>query len=102
MRTALEITAYEAVFVDSDVESSSTGIFDCRRSVFLHQGKHAQDAADAGLSLSLIDQLAELASLDAGMCSAPQQLRCAQRHFLRVIFFLDAISAAFLAQMFAK
>jgi hypothetical protein len=63
-------------------QSSSAGIFDCCRSVFLHQGKHTQDAADAGLSLPLIDQLAELADLHSGMFGAPQELRRAQRHFL--------------------
>src|SRR5262252_8326382 len=102
MGPALQIAAHEAVFVDSDVESSSTGIFDCRRSVFLHQGKHTQDAADAGLSLPVVQQLAELASLGACMCSPPQQLRRAQGHFLWVIFFLDAIAAALLAQMLAE
>src|SRR5436189_2090295 len=61
-----------------------------------------QDAADAGLSLPVIQQLAELAGLGAGMSSSPQQLRRAQRHFLGVIFFLDAIAAAFLTQVLAK
>src|SRR6516164_8522531 len=102
MRTTLEIAAHETVFADADVESSSTGIFDCCRSVFLHQGEHTQDAADAGLSLPLIDQLAEFADLRSGMFGAPQQLRRAQRHFLGVIFLLDAIAAALLAQMFAQ
>src|SRR5215470_14038768 len=102
MRAAFEITAHEAVFIHADVESSSTGIFDCCRSVFLHQGKHPQDAADAGLSLPLKDQLAELADLRSGMFGASQELRCAQRHFLGVVFFLDAVSAALLAQMLAK
>ena len=74
----------------------------CRHTVFLHQGKHPQDAADTGLSLPVIQQLAELARLGAGMSSSPQQLRRAQRHFLGVIFFLDAISAALLTQMLAK
>ena len=45
---------------------------------------------------------AELADLRSGVLGAPQQLRRAQRHFLWVVFFLDAISAAFLAQVFAK
>src|SRR5215470_14899738 len=102
MWAALEITAHETVFVDSDVHSSGTGIFDCRRSVFLNQRQHTQDAADAGLSLPLIDQLAELADLRSGMFGAPQQLRRAQRHFLGVIFFLDAIAAALLAQMLTQ
>ena len=47
-------------------------------------------------------QLAELADLGSGVFGAPQQLRRAQRHFLGVVFFLDAISAAFLAQVLAK
>src|SRR5271155_783674 len=34
--------------------------------------------------------------------SRPQELRRAERHFLRVVFFLDAISAALLAQVLAK
>ena len=102
MRAALEVTAHETVFVHCDVEGSSAGVFDCCSSVFLHQGKHAQDAADAGLSLPVVQQLAELASLSAGMCSPPQELRRAERHFLWVIFFLDAVSAALLTQMFAQ
>src|SRR4029077_4464700 len=74
----------------------------CCRSVFFYQGKHPQDAADAGLSLPVVQQLTELASLGTGMCSAPQELRCAQRHFLGVILFLDAVSATLLAQMLAE
>src|SRR5215470_14841935 len=97
MRAAFEITAHETVFVYADVESSSAGIFDGRRSVFLHQGKHAQDAADAGFSLPLVDQLAELADLRSGVFGTPQQLSRAQRHFLRVVFFLDAVATAPLA-----
>src|SRR5208337_5384583 len=46
--------------------------------------------------------LAELADLGAGALSTPQELRCAQWHFLGVVFFLDAIPAALLAQVFAK
>src|SRR2546425_572034 len=63
---------------------------------------HSQDAADAGLCLPLIDQLAELADTGSGMFGAPQQLRRAQRHLLGVVFFLDAISATSLAQVLAK
>src|SRR5215475_10027979 len=96
VRPAFEITAHETVFIHCDVESSSAGIFDCRRSIFLHQGKHTQDAADAGFSLPVVQQLAELAGLGACIGSPPQELRRAQRHFLWVIFFLDAISAALL------
>src|SRR5215470_2349995 len=100
MWAALQITAHETVFVHANVESSSASIFDCCCSVFLHQRQHAQDAADTGLSLPLINQLAELADLRSGMFGAPQQLCRAQRHFLRVIFLFDAIAAALLAQMF--
>jgi hypothetical protein len=57
---------------------------------------------DAGLFLPVVQQLAELASLGACVCSPPQDLRRAQRHFLWVIFFLDALSAALLAQVLAK
>src|SRR6516165_5050378 len=85
-----------------DIESSGTGVFDRGCPVFLDQGMHSQDAADAGLALLLIDQLAELADLGSRMFGATQQLRGAERHFLRVIFFLDAISASFLAQVLAK
>src|SRR5215472_2371324 len=102
MRSALQITTHETIFVNTDVESCGAGIFNCSHTVFLHQRKHSQDAADAGLSLPVVQQLAELASLGAGMCSPPQQLCRAQWHFLWVIFFLDAISAALLTQMFAK
>src|SRR5438445_3953468 len=69
---------------------------------FLIRGMHSQDAADAGLCLLLIDQLAELADLGSGVFGAPQELRRAQRHFLGVVFLLDAISTAFLAQVLAK
>ena len=44
MRTALQITAYEAIFVHADVESGGAGVFDRRRSVFLDQGKHSLPA----------------------------------------------------------
>src|ERR1700751_374193 len=97
MRAALQIATHEAVFVYADVESGGAGIFHRRRSVFLDQGKHSQDAADAGLCLPLIDQLAELADLSSSMFGTPQELRSTQWHFLGVVFFLDAIPAAFLA-----
>src|SRR5262249_3393597 len=58
MWPTFELTAHESVFVNSDVDSGSTGIFDGRRSVFLYQGKHTQDAADACFFLPLINQLA--------------------------------------------
>jgi hypothetical protein len=43
-----------------------------------------------------------LLNLSAGVFGAPQELRRTQRHFLGVVFLLDAIPAAFLAQVFAK
>src|SRR6516164_11311566 len=88
--------------MDADIDRGGAGIFDCRGPVFLHQGKHPEDAADADLSLLLIDQLAELADGGSRMFGATQQLRCAKRHFLPVIFFLDAISTMFLAKMLTK
>jgi len=56
----------------------------------------------AGRSLLLIDQLAELADLGSGVFGTPQELRRAQRHFLGVVFILDAISAAFLPEVLAR
>jgi hypothetical protein len=102
VRTTFEIAAHEAVFMNADVEGHHTGIFDRRHTVFLHQGKHPKDAANAHLSLLLVDQLAELADGDSRMFGATQQLRGAERHLLGVIFFLDAISATFLAQLLPK
>src|SRR6516225_12395244 len=102
VRTAFEIAAHEAVFMDAEIDRGGAGIFDCRGSVFLHQGKHPEDAADGDLSLLLIDQLAELSDGSSRMFGATQQLRGAERHFLRVVFFLDAISATFLAEMLTK
>ena len=63
MWAALQITAHEAVFRNADVQSGGAGVFDRGGPVFLDQGKHSQDAADAYLRLPLIDQLAELADL---------------------------------------
>ena len=77
-------------------------VFDRGHTVFLHQGKRPRMPADADLSLLLVDQLAELADGGSRMFGATQQLRCAERHFLGVIFFLDAISTTFLAQMLTK
>src|SRR5215469_10463249 len=102
MRTAFEIAAHEAVFMDAEVDRGGAGIFDCRGPVFLHQGKHPEDAADADLSLLLVDQLAELADGGSRMFGSTQQLRCAERHFLRAIFFLEAISTTLLAEMLTK
>src|SRR6516164_2448255 len=102
MGPALEIAAHEAVFIHCDVDSCRAGIFNCCRSVLFYEGKHTQDAADAGLSLPVVQQLTELASLGACMCSTPQELCCAQRHFLGMVFFLDPVSAALLAQMLAE
>src|ERR1700752_2469442 len=102
MRAALEITAHETVFAHADVESRGTRVFHRCRSVFLHQRKHTQDAADAGLSVSVVEPLTELARLRACVCSAPQQLRRAERHFLGMIFLLDAVAATPLAQMLAE
>src|SRR5215472_8303350 len=61
--------------MDADVHHGGAGIFDCRGSVFLHQRKHPEDAADTDLSLLLIDQLAELADGDSGMFGATQLTR---------------------------
>jgi hypothetical protein len=99
---ALQVTAHEAVFVHADVERHGAGVFDCRCPVFLHQGKHSQDAAEAGLSLPVIDQLAELADVGSGVFGPPQQLHRAQRHFLGVVFLLDAVPTASLAQVLAE
>src|SRR5215831_11161590 len=88
--------------MDAEIDRGGAGIFDCRGSVFLHQGKHPEDAADADLSLLLVDQLAELADGSSRMFGATQQLRCAEWHFLWVVFFLDAISTTFLAEMLTK
>src|SRR2546430_7815080 len=51
----------------TDVESGGTSVSDRRRSVFLDQGKHSQDAANTGLCLLLIDQLTELADPGSGV-----------------------------------
>src|SRR5262249_62047832 len=53
-------------------------------------------------AVPVVQQLAALARLGACWCSPPQQLCCTQRHFLWVVFFLDAISAALLAEMLAQ
>src|SRR5258707_12889274 len=98
MRTALKITAHEAIFIHADVESGGAGVFDRRRSVFLDQGMPSQDAADASLCLPLIDQLGELAAPGSRIFGAPPELRRAQREFLGAVFLLDAIPAPFLAQ----
>src|SRR5580700_2005159 len=102
MWPALEITTHETVFTHADVDSRTAGVFHRCRSIFLHERKHAQDAADACFSLPVVQQLAELARLGACMCSPTQELRGAERHFLWVVFFLDAISAALLTQVLAK
>src|SRR5215472_4054225 len=54
MGAALQITAHEAIFLNADVQSHGAGIFNGRHAVFLHQGKHSQDAADADLALPVI------------------------------------------------
>ena len=102
MRPTLQVTTHETIFVYAQLERSSAGVFDGCSPVFLDQGKHSQDAADAGLSLSVIDRLAEPADLRSSMFGPAQQLGRAQWHFLGVIFFLDAISAALLAQVLTK
>jgi hypothetical protein len=52
--------------------------------------------------LPVIDQLAELADLGSGVFGPPQELHRAQRHFRGVIFLLDTVPAAFLAQVLAE
>jgi len=89
-------TAHEAVFMDADVDRHGAGIFDRGGPVFFHQGKHSEDAADAGTAVLLVDQLAELTDGGSRMFGATQQLRCAEGHFFRMVFFLDAIAAALL------
>ena len=75
MRAALQITANEAIIVHADIESGGASVFDRRRSVFLDQGKHSQDTADACLSFLLIDQMAKLADFGSSVFGAPQELR---------------------------
>src|SRR5207247_3609533 len=79
-------------------QASSTA----RCAVLFSQRENAEDAAHADFSLLAMDGFAERADVCAGATRAPQQLGNAQRCALGVIFRLDAIPAAFLAQMFAQ
>src|SRR5690348_1744868 len=49
-----------------------------------------------------MDGLAECADVGAGAARSPQQLGSAQRGSLGMIFWFDAIPAAFLADVFAQ
>ena len=77
-----------------DLQACATGLFDRRRAVFLDQGKHSQDTANARLSLSVIDELADFADLDAGVAGTSQQLCRTQRYFLRLVLVFEAIGEA--------
>ncbi len=99
---ALQIAADEAVFLYSHLQRGSAGIIDRGYAVLLGQGENAEDAAHTDFSLLAMDGFAEHADVRAGAAGAPQQLRSAQRCSFRVIFFFDAIPAAFLAHMFAQ
>ncbi len=99
---ALEITTHEAILRHTDLDSRGTSIFKGRRAVFLGQREDPQDAANARLTLSLIDGHRQYANLPSGVARTAQQLRGAQGHFLWVVLALDAIPAAFLANVFAE
>ena len=70
--------------------------------VFLGQGEDAQDTPNARLALSLIDGHRQYADLFPSVARSMQQLRGTERHFLWVVFALDAIPAAFLANVLAE
>jgi hypothetical protein len=99
---ALEITAHEAILGHTDLKGRGAGVFDRRRSVFLGQGKDSQDAANARLTLSLINGPTQYADLVSGAARSVQQLSGTGRHSLRVVFGFDAIPVAFLTNVLIR
>src|SRR3974390_1109783 len=79
-----------------------SGIFQSCGTVFLGQGEDPQDATNASFALSLIDGHTQRADLHSGTARSMQQLSGTERHFLWVVFALDAIPAAFLANVLAE
>ena len=83
-------------------EGSRAGIFDGGDAELLGQREDAQDAADTRFAELAINKVAECADVSAGSAGSPQQLGDTQRSVFRVVLFLDAIPAAFLAHMFPQ
>src|SRR5215469_10843232 len=102
MGAPLEITADEAIFGDAQFQSGGTGVFHRSDAVFLYGAKHAEHVANSQLAFALIDGVAENTDLRSGPLGAPQQLSRTERHFLGVIFLLNAIPTGSLAEMLAQ
>ena len=66
----LQITTNEAVFVDAQFKGGRTGILDGRHAELLGKRQHTENAPNTGLSLMLVDCLAECADVRSGSAGA--------------------------------
>jgi hypothetical protein len=69
-------------------QRSGAGFIDRGGAVLLGQGENAEDASHSDLALGAVDGIAECTDERSGAARSPQQLGCAQRRALGVVFFL--------------
>ena len=98
----LQVTTNEAVLVDAQFKGGSTGIFDGRHAEVFGERQHTENATNAGLSLMLVDCLAECADVGPGSAGASQHLSRREGRLFRIVFRSDAMPAAFLPDMLTQ
>ena len=100
--SAFQIAAHEAVFADSHLQGCGASIVGSCGTVLSAQRENALNAAHAELSLVLINMVTESSDLRSRMFSSQQQLRNLPRSSRRKILLLNAMPAAFLAEVLAQ
>ena len=100
--SALQIASHEAVFAHPHLEGCGAGIFRSCRTVLFDQGENALNAAHTELPLVLINVMTESSDLSARAFGSLQQLRDLPRSSWREIPLLDAMPAAFLANVLSQ
>src|SRR4030095_5849756 len=97
-----EKPAHEAVLRDAHLERRGARVLDDVLAVLLGEGEDAEDLADSGLAVAVMDRLTERADVVAGDSGPGEELGCALRRLRRPVLVLDAMMASRLAQVLAQ
>ena len=99
-RDALQITLHETVVVSFQVEGRRAGFVDPGDSIRFMERQDAENPANGGLALPLVQGLSERSDIGPFFRGAGQELYGSRGCTRRAIRLLNTMPAALLAQMF--
>ena len=99
LRMAFQIAPDETVLASARFQPDRARFVSGRDAILLRQGENTEDAPNCGFTLCAMHSAAHSTDMVSGPFSACEQLLCGERCSRRLIFFLNAMTAALLPQM---